>query len=141
MAAVFVDANYLIAALLDRDRLHSEAVRLSAELSEARFVTSTAVLVEVLNHLSKMGSYSRGRAVALYNGLHADPSIEVVSFDDALIQRSVQLYASRSDKRYSLTDCISMIICIERGIRDVLTQDHNFEQEGFTILMSSERRT
>jgi predicted nucleic acid-binding protein len=40
------------------------------------------------------------------------------------------------DKGYSLQDCIAMNVMKAEGITQVLTSDHNFEQEGFTILMT-----
>jgi predicted nucleic acid-binding protein len=43
-------------------------------------------------------------------------------------------YERRPDKSYSLTDCISMVVMEEEGINEVLSNDHHFEQEGFTIL-------
>jgi len=42
---------------------------------------------------------------------------------------------ARLDKSYSFVDCASMVICKERGIEEVLTADHDFEQEGFRILL------
>jgi len=47
----------------------------------------------------------------------------------------MQHYASRLDKLYSFTDCSSMVIWGELEIRDVLSHDHDFEQEGLTIRM------
>ncbi|HXH70688.1 MAG TPA: hypothetical protein VNI60_10205 [Pyrinomonadaceae bacterium] len=47
----------------------------------------------------------------------------------------MNLYQKRLDKGYSLTDCISMNICRERGIADVLTTDNHFIQEGFRVLL------
>jgi len=49
--------------------------------------------------------------------------------------KGLELYASRLDKGYSLTDCISMNICREFDITEILTHDHHFEQEGFRILL------
>jgi len=46
----------------------------------------------------------------------------------------VKLYGSRLDKGYSLTDCISMRVMEQRGIAQVLTNDHHFTQAGFEIL-------
>jgi predicted nucleic acid-binding protein len=37
--------------------------------------------------------------------------------------------------RYSLTDCISMNAMRAEALTEVLTNDHHFEQEGFTVLM------
>jgi uncharacterized protein len=38
------------------------------------------------------------------------------------------------DKAYSLVDCMSMSLMRERGITHILTNDHHFRQEGFTLV-------
>jgi predicted nucleic acid-binding protein len=45
------------------------------------------------------------------------------------------LFEARPDKGYSLTDCVSMETMRQNGIREILTHDHHFTQEGFTILL------
>jgi predicted nucleic acid-binding protein len=50
-------------------------------------------------------------------------------FDAALA-----LYEARPDKGYSLTDCRSMLALQALSVNEVLTNDHHFTQEGFTIL-------
>jgi predicted nucleic acid-binding protein len=47
---------------------------------------------------------------------------------------ALTLYESRPDKEYSLTDCISMQTMRRARLTEVLTNDHHFTQEGFTIL-------
>jgi predicted nucleic acid-binding protein len=49
---------------------------------------------------------------------------------------ALTLYEARPDKEYSLTDCRSMVALRARGISEVLTNDHHFTQEGFTILFT-----
>ena len=44
------------------------------------------------------------------------------------------LFAARSDKAWSLTDCISFSVMTERGLSEALTADHHFEQAGFRAL-------
>ncbi len=46
----------------------------------------------------------------------------------------LQLYRARSDKGYSMTDCISMQTMRREGLTEVLTNDRHFEQEGFRTL-------
>jgi len=132
----FVDASYYLAAILPRDRLRTRALELT-ELVSGPFVPSDAVLIEVFDRLAEYGEGPRRAAVALLDEVRADPAIEIVRLTTALLNRAVGLYAARLDKGYSLTDCISMIICNERRIREVLTHDHHFEQEGFVALMRS----
>jgi len=47
----------------------------------------------------------------------------------------LNFYSLRTDKGYSLTDCVSMNVCCEIGITEILTNDEHFEQEGFKILL------
>ena len=60
----------------------------------------------------------------------------IVPRSQALFDSALDLYERRPDKSYSAADCIGMVICKERGITDVFTADHDFEQEGFTILLT-----
>lgn len=52
-----------------------------------------------------------------------------------LFTRGLNLYAHRLDKRYSLTDCVSMIVMRDLDITEVLTNDRDFESEGFVRLI------
>jgi hypothetical protein len=49
------------------------------------------------------------------------------------------LYAARSDKSYSLTDCVSMQTMRRQGLTDILTNYRHFEQEGFELCSGIER--
>jgi len=71
----------------------------------------------------------------LLNSLHAAPGVEIVASDSGLFDRGCQLYLSRLDKEWSLTDCISFVVMRERGLSDALTSDNHFEQAGFRALM------
>ena len=46
------------------------------------------------------------------------------------------LFASRMDKDWSLTDCVSFAAMHQMGLADALTADHHFEQAGFTVLLN-----
>jgi predicted nucleic acid-binding protein len=46
----------------------------------------------------------------------------------------LDLYLARADKGYSLIDCISMQTMERESLKDVLTNDKHFEQEGFRAL-------
>ena len=47
----------------------------------------------------------------------------------------LEFYVARSDKSYSMVDCMSMQVMRNRDLNDVLTHDHHFEQEGFNTLL------
>jgi predicted nucleic acid-binding protein len=69
------------------------------------------------------------------------PDCYIIAYTPKLRQLGFDLYKQRSDKGYSLTDCISMAIMQQMGITDVLTHDKHFTQEGFHILFYSKLRS
>jgi hypothetical protein len=91
------------------------------------------VLVEVGNFLSRSGD--RPLFVRLIKALRGDPSLANLPSERILFERGLNLYASRMDKDWSLTDCISFVVMKERTITEALTGDHHFEQAGFKILL------
>jgi hypothetical protein len=52
-----------------------------------------------------------------------------------LFEAGTDLYSRRSDKEWSLTDCISFVVMQEQGIGEALTGDRHFEQAGFRALL------
>ena len=61
-------------------------------------------------------------------------AIHSVERGSDLFAAALALYSQRLDKEYSLVDCMSMTLMRERGITHVLTNDHHFRQEGFTVV-------
>jgi predicted nucleic acid-binding protein len=72
----------------------------------------------------------RRRGVFRQAGRHST----VLPFSRGLFDAALALYEERLDKKYSLTDCASMVVMRDRRISHVLTNDHHFEQEGFNIV-------
>ena len=60
---------------------------------------------------------------------------DVVWHNRALFNAGLELYRRRLDKEYSIQDCISMIVMQNMGIKEILSSDRHFVQEGFRILM------
>ena len=69
--------------------------------------------------------------------LRTDPLVRIIPPTRELFERGLALYADRSDKSWSLTDCISFVVMNDEGLSDVLTGDHHFEQAGFNLLLAS----
>jgi predicted nucleic acid-binding protein len=135
MAEIFLDAAYAIALSASNDQYHRQAVALADELEARRtlLITTRAVILEIGNALAK--SRYRYAAVALLDALEQDPSVEIVPLSETLYAQALQLYKSRPDKEWGLTDCISFIVMQERKLTQALTTDQHFRQAGFQILL------
>ena len=131
MNEVFADTFYFLAMINPADRYHAEAIRLTEAL-RAPYVTTTAVLIELADALSRPGA--RTVVHRFLARLAVDPNVHVVNTNATWYTRGLSLFAQRVDKSWSLTDCISFQVMSERGILDALTGDHHFEQAGFRPL-------
>jgi uncharacterized protein len=124
----FADTFALIAWLNARDESH-ERVTKYLESFTGRLVTTEWVLMELADALCAPSA--RATTIAFLKAVRADPFFEVVAYAPVVYQAGFQLFESRQDKGWSLTDCISFSVMKEQGIMEALTADHDFEQAGF----------
>jgi predicted nucleic acid-binding protein len=134
---LYIDSAFFIAWVDPADELHDLVLRIVDDLFQApvRFITTDAVLFEVLAFFSRRGAQFRAAAARLSREVLEERTLECVHVDRIVMTRALDLYDRRDDKTYSLTDCVSMVVCRDRGITDVLTSDRDFEQEGFVRLL------
>lgn len=133
MKRLFADAFFFFAWWNRRDRAH---VRVEAFLREfdGHLVTTRWVLMEVADGLAT--TPARRKVRELFRDLETDPMVTVVEPSESLNDRGLELYDSRSDKEWSLTDCISFVVMHDEGLTDALTGDRHFEQAGFVALLA-----
>ncbi|MGB7160477.1 MAG: PIN domain-containing protein [Tepidisphaeraceae bacterium] len=136
--AVYADASFFIALFTAKDEFHARASAWQQHLARAgtHIVTTEAALWEWLNFSATPAA--RVPAAVAYRQLHADASVEVIEFSDALCESAVNLYAQRKDKSWGVTDCLSFVVMRQKRLVDALTADHHFEQAGFAALLLHE---
>lgn len=132
---VFLDAAYAIALSVANDQHHEQAMALRAELKLApkRLVTTRAVLLEIGNALAK--ARYRVAAMQLLDSIDGDPDVEIVPMSEELYERAIELYRSRLDKEWGITDCVSFVVMQDRGLTSALTTDEHYQQAGFRALL------
>ena len=132
MSSVFADTFYFVALANPRDQAHRKAVQWTLGFHGA-MVTTSWVLTEFGNQMS--GLANRQEFVDTVRDLRANAQVTITPPEARLFEEGLQLYASRPDKEWSLTDCISFVVMQQEGIREALTGDHHFEQAGFAALL------
>lgn len=138
MKTVFVDTVYWVATAKPRDPWNSAAEQARKALDSALMVTTDEVLTEFLAAMSRGGPESRRRASKTVRHILANPNIKVIAQSRDTFLRALDRYEQREDKSYSLTDCGSMNAMDTESIREVLTNDHHFEQESYLVLIQKE---
>jgi predicted nucleic acid-binding protein len=130
---VFGDSLFFIALLNERDHYHAKARGL-AMADALDIVTTRWVLAEVANALSTPPW--RQRAAVLLDRSKSSARLRVIEESDRLFDQGTDLYRRRSDKGWSLTDCISFVVMADEGLTEALTGDRHFEQAGFMALLA-----
>ena len=132
MNTVFADAFYFVARLNRHDQHHERVLKFARDF-RARLLTSDWVLMEVADALAE--SECRGRVRDFIFHLRGTAACEIVPASRELLDRALDLYHQHTDKKWTLTDCVSFVIMRERKVMDALTGDRHFEQAGFTALL------
>lgn len=138
MRLYFADTWYFIALLNRRDVAYSAAARLERTLRNDHLVTHDGVLAEVLNFFCESDSAVRTRIAQYVRTVLEEHGVTVYDFNRALFLAGLSFYERRRDKEYSLVDCVSMHVMQAHAITHVLTNDHHFRQEGFTVLSDAQ---
>jgi predicted nucleic acid-binding protein len=132
---IFADTSYFL-ALLQPDGDFFQAANAFSQSNMEPLLTTSAILLELGNALSQ--NPDRGRFLEI-NSLIENGLIQSVFVPLELYKNAIDLFAKRSDKSWSLTDCISFVVMIHRNITDAATTDHHFAQAGFRVLLQKQK--
>jgi predicted nucleic acid-binding protein len=139
MNAVFADTFFWIAFTNAQDQAHETAKAFTRSTAPGTiFFITEEVLTEYLNYFAGWGLL-RQKAALNVQDILVSPTVRVVAQTSDSFRAGLELYGTRPDKGYSLTDCISMETMRREGITDALTNDVHFEQEGFRAIFREHR--
>jgi predicted nucleic acid-binding protein len=132
---VFVDTAFILALASPADHYHKKAKELSRRLKKERvsLITTRAILIEIGDAMA--GQRRRKAGITMLEALEGDQSLEIVPNSEELYQRALDLYQSRPDKEWGMTDCISFVVMDDEQITEALTTDVHFQQAGLVALM------
>ncbi|MGA2065871.1 MAG: PIN domain-containing protein [Thermoguttaceae bacterium] len=139
MRKVFADTVYWLATVKPGDPYEAPAREARQALGPCIMVTTDEVLCEFVTALRKGGPPLREKAVQTVKTILDNANVRVVHQSRDSFLRALDRFSRRLDKEYSLTDCSSMNVMEAEGIRDILTHDHHFEQEGYNVLIRKGR--
>lgn len=130
---MFLDTSGLLCVLDRRETAHRDAVSLVAATFHA--TTHTGIVFELVPLAASRGLMRRV-VLDFIEGLHANPSVEILQVEEQDYRDALDLLRTRLDKSWSLCDAVSFELMRKLGLTDALTTDHHFEQAGFIRLLS-----
>jgi predicted nucleic acid-binding protein len=131
---VFVDTSFLVALLDPKDLLNHGALEFARELDRRKveLLSTDAVLIEFANYFSR--GPLRSKAIVWIGRVRGNKEWEIIRLEPALVTLGERRYRKYRDKFWSLTDCISMEVMLQRGLTEVATFDKHFREGGFNLL-------
>jgi len=132
---IFVDTSFLGALFIPNDAWHAAARAWSLRVRPP-LLTTDYILLEFADGFARVDW--RPIADRAIQSIQANPSIRIVPQSRSLFERGLELYRSRSDKSWSLTDCLSFIVMTDEGCAQALSADHRFEQAGYRALLRTD---
>lgn len=135
MKQIFADANGWIALNSKRDQLHHTTAEINKELLQSghRYVTTNFVLDETYTGLlTKVGHFA---AVNFGERIRGARTVHIIHITEDIEEEAWKLFKQYSDKDFSFTDCTSFVVMHQLNLTEAFTNDHHFEQRGFTILL------
>lgn len=130
---MLLDTSGLLCLLHRAEPFHQQAGT-SYRAASSRF-THSFVLAELVALATARG-LPRTAVLQFLGDLLQNPDIETAWVDESLTREAFDLLSQRGDKTYSLCDAVSFVLMRRRSLRDALTTDRHFEQEGFRRLLA-----
>ena len=131
----FIDTQYVVALINQRDHHHDAAAKISINYVGAPLLTTDVVLVEIGNALARR---FKAKAIETIDYFDRAANIEVVRLTAGIFESAVALFRTHADKSWGMTDCISFVVMRQRGVQDALTYDRHFTQAGFNALLRTD---
>lgn len=119
--------------LSPNDRAHRRAVEFSEQHRPA-LLTTAWVMTELADGLA--GTPNRHLFAKILLETEQQAGNLVMPPTEELYRRGIDLYETRPDKSWSLTDCISMVVMQDHDVIEALTADRHFEQAGLVPLLA-----
>jgi predicted nucleic acid-binding protein len=137
MKKIFVDTSGWANLFDARQEFHevTKAIYDSAKPENFRLVTTNYILAELVALLTSPLRIPRRTVVRMLDGIKTSTLVEIIHVDRSLDDRAWELLSNRTDKTWSLVDCLSFVVMRENDISEAVTTDHHFEQAGFVRLL------
>lgn len=131
--AVLVDTSGL---LCYHHRAETQHLQAKSLLEQAPYrLTHNYILTEFVP-LCRVRGLDVSKALDFVDDLTQNRAIEVVWVTPEIHNQAMELLRARPDKTYSLCDAVSFVLMRLKGVREALTTDKHFEQEGFVRLLT-----
>ena len=125
-----------VVALENKDDPHHERAKsLDRESVEGTrdLLFHWGILFEIADGYARIGRRARG--IQLLERFECEQEYHLLPITDASLKQASNLFRSRPDKEWGLTDCALFVLMAQEGLTEALTADDHFRQAGYKALL------
>ncbi len=132
---VLMDTSFVLALENKDDPHHQRARALDNQLlkEDGVLLLHWGILLELADGYARVGRRAKG--LQLLAKFESEQGYRLCPITDFLMQEALNLYRTRPDKDWGLTDCLSFVLMKQEGVIEALTADVHFCQAGFAALL------
>jgi uncharacterized protein len=133
LVRVFLDTSAIYSLAVRTDQSHAAAAAIWNRLLDAGgpVFTTNYVLLEAYTLLQRRLGMD---AVKEFNS-RVVPYLTIVWVDDRQHSLAVESFFAAGERRLSLVDCSSFVVCRDIGVDRVFAFDRHFERAGFQLIV------
>ncbi len=124
---IFLDSSFLVSVEVETDQNHEKAVRVRDDIIKGKYgkaFVSDYVFDETVT-VTFGRTKSLQKAVLVGSGLKA--SAKFLRVDETVFENAWKFFKEQKTTKFSFTDCTTLAILIENGIRNIATFDEDFK--------------
>ena len=128
---VFIDTGAFIAYFIKQEKYHSDAVSKYKLYRQQKLtlLTSDYILDELFTWFSaKQSKYILEKLVASVQKMTVNQEIKVLSVDDVVFKKAVEVLLKFSEHKISFTDATTYVLYKEFSIDEIFTLDDDFKK-------------
>lgn len=122
---IYIDASFYLSLLIPSDRNHGAAMEKAQALTLEQYVTTQAVLGEVITVGSQR--FHKKLTTLFVETLLDGPTIIILE-NQKLVKTAWKIFKKSSSKNISWVDCFSQAVILDKKITSILTFDKDFKK-------------
>lgn len=130
---IFVDTGAWVAAAVEDDAHHKEAIRVYPELIQKyHLVTTNLVVAET--YILLLRTAGQGTAIEFLERIAASPRIHKVYSTPELEEEAEKILKRYQDQDFSYTDAVSFVVMRQESLKEAFAFDTHFRTMGFLLI-------
>jgi predicted nucleic acid-binding protein len=127
---LFVDASAFVAAVVENDDRHPDAVAVMQRLQREAWHLYSITVILAEAHVLIRGALGTERATTFLKNVYASPGTTVAVLSRQDEEKALSILQQYRDKTFSLADALAFAACERLGVEYAFSFDRHFRQYG-----------